>query len=258
MVVTIRNIVLVLLFPLYAIAQGDTLWEGTEGPLETDGETGEIFQTEEIAPYHAPPLPDMAARPIEKDAWDKATGKLDYSKDVPEPPKEESMPQGGPSFDGAGWTAATQQLGLILQGLAIAIAVAGIAYGIYRMLKAPRNRQIARDGVTITLDNLEEYLHETDLDRFLKEALAKEDYAQAIRLYYLQVIKSLSAKNAIKWSPEKTNRDYLRETREHRLGGQFREATLVYERTWYGNQVLTGQHFIGMEPQFKNLLAAIG
>ena len=137
------------------------------------------------------------------------------------------------------------------------LAVAGIVYGIYRMLKAPKNRVIARDGVEITLENLEEYLHETDLERFLREALEKGDYPLVIRLYYLQIIKSLSEKNAIRWSKEKTNRDYLRETREHRMGEQFRIVTRTYERVWYGNQSLTLHEFGRLEPQFKNLIASL-
>ncbi|MEO6757907.1 MAG: DUF4129 domain-containing protein, partial [Saprospiraceae bacterium] len=179
-----------------------------------------------------------------------------YSKDLPKPPKEEK-PRRNYNPDFSGWTAATKGLGFILQVLAILVAVGLIGYAIFRMLQAPRNRVIARDGVEITVDNLDQYIHETDLERFLREALAQGNYPLAIRLYYLQVIKDLSAKNLIRWSREKTNRDYQREMRLHRLAEPFRAATLRFEEVWYGNQTLDAATYQGLEPAFKQLLANI-
>ena len=80
------------------------------------------------------------------------------------------------------------------------------------------------------MDNLDQYIHETDLERFLREALAQGNYTLAIRLYYLQVIKDLSAKSAIRWSREKTNRDYQRELRSHRLAEPFLAEWLDRDR----------------------------
>jgi hypothetical protein len=219
-------------------------------------EAEEDYLAAERAPYHPPALDPLASRKIEQNQWDEASNGLDYSNDLPKPPKEEKPRDLNfdPSFD---WTSATQGLGSLFQALAVLVAIAAIAYGIWRMLEAPRNRLIDRDGVEITLDNLDEYLHETDLDRFLREALAQGNYALAVRLYYLQIIKSLSEKNAIKWSREKTNRDYLREMRGHPLAEQFREATRIYERVWYGNQPLSAGEYEELEPKMKGVLAGV-
>jgi hypothetical protein len=256
-----KILLLLFLFPLGVVAQGDgdTLWE-----TETDTSLYQYYEeleTEEgdynfqRPPYNPPKLEPLAVRKVEQKQWDDASKELDYSKDVPEPPKEERPPQPD-NFDGIDWTSATQGLGNALQGLAIVVAVAGIAFGIWRMLQAPRNKQISRDGVEITLDNLDEYLHESDLDRFLREALAQGNYPLAVRLYYLQTIKNLSEKNAFKWSREKTNRDYLREMRSHSLAEQFREATRIYERVWYGNQSLSAAEFAALEGKMKAALMA--
>ncbi len=250
---------LTFLLPLGAFAQEDTLFEEEaleDVPYQYE-ESEEDYLAAERAPYHPPPLEPVAVRSIEHKRWDDASGGLDFSKDVPKPPKEEEQRKPtdySPSFD---WTSATQGLGSLLQVLAILAAAAAIIYGIWRMLEAPRNRQIARDGVEITLNNLDDYLHETDLDRFLREALAQGNYPLAVRLYYLQIIKNLSEKNAIKWSREKTNRDYQRELRGHRLAEPFREATRMYERVWYGNQALTAEGYTGMEVKMKEVLAGV-
>ncbi len=207
-------------------------------------------------PYTPPPARPVAMRALEEQQWAKAASGLDYSKDVPKPKKEEPEKPKNPinPFD---WGGIASWLGQLLQVLAIMAAIAGIAYAIYHSMNAPRNRQIARDGVEITVDNVEQYIHESDLERFLREALTAGNYPLAIRLYYLQVIKQLSESGAIRWSREKTNRDYLRETRAHRAAADFRATTRIYERVWYGNQPLDATAFQQLEPEFKNLLTRI-
>jgi hypothetical protein len=252
---------LLFLLPIGAFAQDEPTFEAE--PLEeieipqVNLEDAEAELAETTEPYVVPPPKPVAMRDVDDEKWREAAQNLDYSKDLPKPPKARKPRTQGPGFDPIDWTSATQGLGSLLQVLAILAAVAGIAYGIYRMMQAPQNRRIARDGVEITLGNLDDYIHETDLERFLREAVAAGDFPLAVRIYYLQIIKSLSERGSILWSKEKTNRDYLREMREHRLGQPFREATRDYERVWYGNQHLSASGFARLEPAFKSLLGQI-
>ncbi|MBK8923969.1 MAG: DUF4129 domain-containing protein [Saprospirales bacterium] len=188
--------------------------------------------------------------------WKRAAQGLDYSQDVPPPPKAQRqppVPNDNPvqhpfrNFDAQFW-------GNVAQILAILAAMAVVGYGIYRMLQEPRNKRIARDGAEITVDNLDTYLHETDLDRFLREALARQDYTQAIRIYFLQIIKQLSESEAINWSKEKTNRDYLLEMRPHPQYETFRGLTRTFERVWYGNIALSAAEFARLEPAYRAAL----
>lgn len=187
-------------------------------------------------------------RAIDAAQWEQATGKLDYSKDLAEAPKP---PRNTPS-----WNPNFEFLGKVLQVLAALIAFCFIAYAVYQMLQVPRNKTVARDGVEITVENVEQYIHETDLQQFLQEALNQQNYPLAVRLYYLQVIKNLSEKKAIDWSLEKTNRDYQRELSAHSHAPAFRQATLVYERVWYGNQILDAAQFKALEPGLQQLVTA--
>ncbi len=200
-------------------------------------------------------------RAVSETQWKQATDGLDYSQDVPKPEKKrkerEISNRSGDSSSLLDWNVNTKLWGSIFQVLAIIAAVALIAYGIYRMIQQPRNRLVARDGAEITLENLEAYLPETDLDRFLRDALAQQNYTLAIRLYFLQVIKDLSNAGAIHWSIEKTNRDYLREMRKHRLSVPFHQATLTFERVWYGNSPVPAVEYARIEPEFKNFLEEI-
>jgi len=236
----------------------DTL-QSNETVLDTSYLEDEALLDENTgrAPYIAPPIKPLALREIRADQWNKASDGMDYSKDVPKPPRPPITETPNRPESGYDWTGATKGLGAILQLLAVLFALSMIAYGIYWMLQTPRNRVLSSDGTEITLANLDEYIHETDLERFLREALAASNWPLAVRLYFLQTIKQLSEKGAIVWSKEKTNRDYLREMRSHRLSTQFRDATRQYERVWYGNQEISAADFARLEPEFKALLGEI-
>lgn len=260
--ILMKYILLLLLLPLTLSAQIEEALEDSlqapEAPADSAYLQQEMAQEDyKRAPYEAPPLAPITLREVPADKWDKASGGIDYSKDIPKPPEERKKRENsnaGPSFD---WTNMTQGLGSFLQVMAVIFALGVIAFGIYRMMQAPRNRAISRDGTEITLANLDEFIHETDLERFLREALAGSNWPLAVRLYFLQTIKRLTEKEAIVWSKEKTNRDYLREMRGHRLATHFKDAMRQYERVWYGNQPLSSAEFARLEPEFKALLGEI-
>ena len=110
-------------------------------------------------------------------------------------------------------------------------------------------------SVTFTLENVEDNIYESDLDRFIREALDKENYTQAVRLYYLAIIKELSLKKWVKWKKDKTNRDYTRELSNTTFQNGFRNVTNIFERVWYGKQDLASSDFKGsVQPQMKDLL----
>jgi len=242
-------------FPLLAQEEGmpfDTIYVSDIEAVSYEADEIEPPKPER-APYTAPPLKPLNSPEVPPEKWDEASKNLDYSNDRPRPRKERQPRENTPSdVDWIGGFGSG--LGILLQGLAVLFALGVIAYGIYWMMQMPRNKTLARDGTEITLANLDEYIHETDLERYLREALAAANWPLALRLYFLQTIKMLSESGAITWSREKTNRDYLREMRGNPLGTHFRNATRHYERVWYGNQPLTAEEFAELEPDFKVLL----
>lgn len=236
----------------------------TEVPLtEDDLAADSIYVSEEVVeedyeyvrePYSPKEIKPIAMRDVPQDQWDKAVGGTDYSKDVPKQEKERKKRETNAPTPSLDWTRMFQGLGSIFQVLAVLLALGLIAYGVYWMLQAPRNRVIARDGTEITLANLDEYIHETDLERFLREAMAAANWTLAVRIYFLQIIKHLSEQGAIEWSKEKTNRDYIREMRKHRMHNEFRDVVRHYERSWYGNLTLSAEEYARLEPELKRML----
>ena len=108
----------------------------------------------------------------------------------------------------------------------------------------------------VTIENIDAHIHESDLDRMIRQAVEQRNFSLAVRLYYLAIIKELSLSRAIRWRREKTNRDYLRELRHTPLFENFREATRIFERSWYGNKRLAEADFQMLQPRLQQLVAA--
>lgn len=97
----------------------------------------------------------------------------------------------------------------------------------------------------------------TELERRLEEALAREDFREAIRIYFIFIIKDLSSKNWISWERKKTNMSYLIEMRSKPQFNLFNETVSIYDIVWYGNYTITKSIYNDVEPKFKQLLSAI-
>jgi hypothetical protein len=97
----------------------------------------------------------------------------------------------------------------------------------------------------------------TELERRLEEALLREDYREAIRIYFIFIIKDLSNKDWISWERKKTNMSYLMEMRNKPQFSLFNETVSIYDIVWYGNYTITETNYKEVEPKFKQLLSAI-
>ncbi|MBC8047555.1 MAG: hypothetical protein H7Y00_12220 [Fimbriimonadaceae bacterium] len=188
---------------------------------------------------------------IDKTEWEKAVEGLDYTEKVPE--QQDADPQ-NPSSSPSPFAAS----GLIRVLLFVVI----IALLVFIILKVfgkdifSKNRKVNK-GNTISVEDLEERPMESDLDRFLREALEKKDYRLAIRIYYLMVLRNLHESEIIKWKKDKTNRDYLFETSDKQFHPQFSNNTLIYEYIWYGEQAVEEKNFLSVKQSFTNLITAI-
>ncbi|GAB2847405.1 DUF4129 domain-containing protein [Hymenobacter ruber] len=100
--------------------------------------------------------------------------------------------------------------------------------------RSPRRAPLAYDTVT-------ENIHEVDFATRLAEAEAAGNWRLAVRLGYLQLLKTLSDRGLINWQPDKTNHAYLAELPPtSSIRDDFREITRQFEFVWYGELALSG------------------
>ncbi|MEO0404153.1 MAG: DUF4129 domain-containing protein, partial [Bacteroidota bacterium] len=112
------------------------------------------------------------------------------------------------------------------------------------------------DSVTLNMeiDQLEENLAESDLERALRLALASGNYRAAIRIWYLASIKELNRGGFIFWKKDKTNRQYIRELYGSALQRDFQKITLVFEKVWYGEYEIGKESYDYLKDDFSSFL----
>lgn len=185
------------------------------------------------------------------DTWKKATDGLDYSdKRKAKPEKEEVK---NPEIPKIAVSEQTLRLIAFVVLFAILIIILLKAFGVNIALGKKKKTEEKK----FTVDEFDDHIPESELDRFLREALLQKDYKLAVRIYYLMAIKELSVKKLISWRKEKTNFDYLTELREADSYREFREVTQIFERVWYGERSIDEHHFGNVSTRFKNFLAAL-
>ena len=109
----------------------------------------------------------------------------------------------------------------------------------------------------INFEEAPENIHEINFDKLIQEAISKQQYRLAVRLSYLLVLKELTIKNLIAWSPEKTNYEYLGEIKENKLRDQFAHNSLMYEYIWYGDFNIDQENFAKVSSGFRNFTEQI-
>ena len=124
----------------------------------------------------------------------------------------------------------------------VGVAVAGIA-GWYLWRFHPGLFMRQGDGQLAYADT-EDTIYGIDFDALVSQALAREDYHEAVRLVYLRTLKTLSDAHQVDWQPFKTPSQYVREFSASRSVGSgaanvpivaFRTLTTHFLRVRYGN-----------------------
>lgn len=195
---------------------------------------------------------------VSDESWSGAKGKIDYSDErEPPPPKEKpdldvDLPDPDIDLPNVG-------IGPAMQVLMYLVIIGILAYVIYRVAFSgsfSSSKKVKKTKV-ITLENLEEHIHETELERFLREALEQDNMKQALRVQYLMILKQISDNGWINWKREKTNGEYLQEMFARPEFGEFRQLTLIFERVWYGTYDLNESEYQSLSPRFKSYLQKI-
>lgn len=191
-------------------------------------------------------------RQFNKENWEKITKNLDYTEasEKSKPAKDKPLANHLLPAPGTSW-------GPVAGPLLIIIAVLALAFILYKFFSGRlSNTKINHDGA-YSIEQVEERLHESDLERFLREAIESRKFRLAIRIYYLMVIKELSARDWIQWKKDKTNNQYLIEMSSRPDFALFREITRLFEYAWYGEMTVEESHFNLLSPRFREFLQRV-
>lgn len=193
----------------------------------------------------------LQAQRFDDQKWEKSIRGLDYSLKKKKPPKP-IQPKAPVNFE---WPELGKGLELFLKVLVFGLIIVVLALLLRHYLIAPKNSAVKKAVLEdLTIEEIEEHLEETELSPYIRKAIEQNDYALAVRLYYLEVLKQLSAQKAIHWRKNKTNRQYLQEMRTAKRYAEFRLLTLIFERVRYGGHQISQPEFAQIEPGFQSFL----
>jgi hypothetical protein len=188
--------------------------------------------------------------PIDRSDWKEATDGVSYYEKRDEPVEQKIEQQKTPE--------APVEANSLLQIVAFSIIIALLVFILIRLFGKGifSNRKVDPVVVSVNSD-LDDRPMETDLERYLREALEKNDFRMAIRIYYLMVLKALHDGGRIEWRKEKTNRDYLTELYQHPHIQKLSNSTLLFEYVWYGDKKVNAGQFNVIKPEFTDLIQKV-
>lgn len=96
-------------------------------------------------------------------------------------------------------------------------------------------------GVYTSLEEI--LMEESDLDALHAQAKADGDYRLALRYGFLSLLKQLRQRGLIEWRAQKTNQDYLKETRGTPIHPLLEGIIRWYEYSWYGAFPVDAEHY---------------
>ena len=104
--------------------------------------------------------------------------------------------------------------------------------------------------VPLDLEDIDD-IETIDAKSGLEIALDAENYREAVRMLFIQLLQVLVLEESIIWKPKKTNRDYLREMSDHEKVAHFRNLVMAYERVWYGSEEIDILYFDLLRTDFE-------
>lgn len=129
-----------------------------------------------------------------------------------------------------------------------ALGIVIMVWVILKLLRVEFSSLLGRQAASMAIpyETYREDIHQIDFAALIAQAEALGDYRRAVRLYYLRVLKGLTDKALIDWSPSKTNWSYAHELKNDQLRRLFENLTRQFEFIWYGGTALP-------EPVFRQV-----
>lgn len=96
--------------------------------------------------------------------------------------------------------------------------------------------------------------NEEDLENQYRDALNKEDYAEALRFLYIKTLFTLRDANLLRVNKSSTGADYRKELRESFAFDYFSQIQYLFEYSFYGDYPITREQLENMQKGYDQLI----
>lgn len=138
--------------------------------------------------------------------------------------------------------------------LFLILLIVGLALFLGNLLLKNRRKSIVQPVERPNIPDNPVELTQSEFERNLEEALRTENFREAIRLYFVAILKELIQHKLILWKKDKTNHAYRRELKGTAFSVDFSKCAKIYDYVWYGQYELNKQSFSPLEQEMKGML----
>jgi len=103
-----------------------------------------------------------------------------------------------------------------------------------------------------SMEELSDNIFEIDFATAINNASQEGNYKLAIRLLFLQLLKTMSEQRIIEYAPDKTNFDYLFQLSGSKYNSPFMNAVRTYEYVWYGDFQVNAPQYAAIQKGFND------
>lgn len=100
-------------------------------------------------------------------------------------------------------------------------------------------------------EHLKEISDKEELKRLLQEALDNHQYALAVRIHFILLLRLLDEQRILRFQIDKTNGAYINELSGSEHQPDFRKIVLVFEKVWYGDLPVGRREFDAISRMFN-------
>ncbi len=187
---------------------------------------------------------------LSRQQWQEMTDGVDYTENFDQPEKKSDKPaKSNIPSTGRGFDLGALKYVFYVVVFAIVVFLVVLIFGNFKKNASVKEQVVSLDAI----HEIEENLHEVNLEDLLQKALQAKNYRIALRLNFLIIIKLLSQKGLISWAKEKTNWEYYAELPDKLMADKFKELIISFETFWYGEHPLTESQYQLAEPSYQAL-----
>ena len=134
------------------------------------------------------------------------------------------------------------------------IIIGGFVFALISYLGSTNTGLFRRSVKNITDENQldeTENIFEINYKERIDRAVRAGNFQLAVRLHFLQMLKTLSGKNMIQYKQDRTNFDYLTQLRSTSYYNDFFRLTRNYEYAWFGNFAVNEEMYRVIKNDFE-------
>jgi Domain of unknown function (DUF4129) len=231
---------LVLLFFIFVIPayaqEFDSTWVVAEDYLDIDSSSTEeehvLIKPNELPGASEYLKENISKRKLSESDWEKVVGDQRFDEKQLKEPEEEKKDR--IPLKSSPWNSNVLR---IISFIILILIVLALIFVVVRNIKL--DSRVKKNILLVQQIEEVDDIENLETESLMTQAINAKNYRLAIRLVYLDLLKTLHEHKIIQWKKDKTNLDYLTELSKQSFAPEVRKITLGYERIWYGERHAT-------------------